>query len=79
MEEAKKMRCYKRVIYKQFSKSQIFVGHSFSPSLYGDAILVDSFGPQIWPPEINKNIWSSFFLLAISELRRELGRVSNLN
>ena len=28
----------------------------------GEAILVYSFGPPIWPPEINKNIWSSLFL-----------------
>ena len=24
-------------------------------------ILVYHFGPPIWPPEINKNIWSSLF------------------
>ena len=29
VEEAKKMKCYKRLIYKQFSKSQVFVAHSF--------------------------------------------------
>ena len=29
MEEAKKMKCYKRLMYKQFSKSQVFVDHSF--------------------------------------------------
>ena len=28
-EEAKKMKCCKRLIYKQFSKSQVFMSHSF--------------------------------------------------
>ena len=31
-------------------------------TLYGDAILVHSFDAPIWPPKINKNIWSSLFL-----------------
>ena len=31
-------------------------------ALYGDAILVHCFGAPIWPPDINKNIWSSLFL-----------------
>ena len=31
-------------------------------ALYGDAILVHSFGAPIWLPEINQNIWSSLFL-----------------
>ena len=29
MEKAKKMKCYKRLICKQFPKSQVFVAHSF--------------------------------------------------
>ena len=29
MEETKKMKCYKRLIFKQFSKSQVLVAHSF--------------------------------------------------
>ena len=29
VEEVKKMKCYKRLIYKQLSKSQLFVAHSF--------------------------------------------------
>ena len=29
MEKAKKMKCYKRLIYKQFYKSQVYVAHSF--------------------------------------------------
>ena len=53
------------------SKSQAFVAHSFWVTMYmylpkcftyGDAILVDSFGPLKRLLEINKNIWSSFFL-----------------
>ena len=28
-------------------------------ALCGDAILVYRFGAPIWPPEINKNIWST--------------------
>ena len=28
MKEAKKMKCYERLIFKQFSKSQVFVAHS---------------------------------------------------
>ena len=50
------------------SKSQVFVAHSFwvicrniSRTII-DAIFVYSFGTQIWPPKINKNIWSSLFL-----------------
>ena len=75
MEKAKKMKCYKRLIYKQFYKSQVYVAHSFRvicrnisrtivDFVYGDAIFVYCFGTQIWPPEINDNIniWSSLFL-----------------
>ena len=29
MEETKKMKCYKRLTFKQFSKSQVLVAHSF--------------------------------------------------
>ena len=35
---------------------------NFCRALYGDAILVYSFGTPIWPPEINKNISRSLFL-----------------
>ena len=73
MEEAKKMKCYKRLIYKQFVQVSGLCGPQFLSylpkrfthlcrALYGDAILVHRFGAPIWPPEINKNIWSSFFL-----------------
>ena len=65
MEEAKKMKCYKRLIYKQFvqiaglcsPQSLSYLPKRFTHlcrALYGDAIMVDSFGP----PEINKNIWT---------------------
>ena len=72
-EEAKKMKCYKRLIYKQFVHVAGLCGPQFLSylpkrfthlcrALYGDAILVHRFGAPIWPPEINKNIWSSLFL-----------------
>ena len=70
VEEAKKMKCYKRLIYKQFVQisslsCQQFLSYlpkrftHLCRALHGDAILVDSFCPPIWPPEINTNIWSS--------------------
>ena len=73
MEEAKKMKCYKRLIYKQFVQVSGLCDTQFLSylpkrfthlcrALYGDAILVHRFGALIWPPEINKNIWSSLFL-----------------
>ena len=72
VEKAKKIKFYKRQIYKKFFQvSGLCVPQflSYLPkrfthlcrALYGDAILVYHFGPQIWPPEINKNIWSSLF------------------
>ena len=73
VEEAKKMKCYKRLIYKQFVPVLGLCGPQFLSylqkrftqlcrALYRDAILVYRFGAPIWPPEINKNIWSSLFL-----------------
>ena len=73
MEEAKKMKCYKRLIYKQFVQFSGLCDTQFLSylpkrfthlcrALYGDAILVHRFGAPIWLPEINKNIWSSLFL-----------------
>ena len=70
MEEAKKMKCYKRLIYKQFVQVSGLCGPQFLSylpkrfthlcrALYGDDILVYRFGAPIWPPEINKNIWST--------------------
>ena len=73
VEEAKKVKCYKRLIYKKFFQISGLCGPQFLSylpkhithicrALYGDAILVDSFSPPMWPPEINKNIWSLLFL-----------------
>ena len=86
MEEAKKMKCYKRLIYKQFFQVSGLCGLQFLSYLpkrfthlcrafYGDAILVYRFGAPIWPPEINKNIWSSLFLQNIFVFTRELAYV----
>ena len=71
--EEKKMKCYKRLIYKQFVQDSGLCGPQFLSylpkrfthlcrALYGDAILVHRFGAPIWRPEIKKNIWSSLFL-----------------
>ena len=73
MEEAKKMKCYKILIFKQFVQVSGLCGPQFLSyfpkrfphlcrALYGNAILVHRFGAPIWLPEINKNIWSSLFL-----------------
>ena len=73
MEDAEKMKFYRRLIYKQFVQISGLCGPQFLSyllkrfthlcrALYGDAILVYRFGSPIWPPEINKNIWSSLFL-----------------
>ena len=72
LEVSKKMKCYKRLIYKQFVQESGLCGPQFLSylpkrfthhcrALYGDAILVYRFGAPTWPPEINKNMWSSFF------------------
>ena len=72
VEEAKKMKCYKRLMYKQFVQVSGPCGPQFLSylprhfthhfrALYGDAIFVYCFGIQIWPPGINKNIWRSLF------------------
>ena len=49
-------------------------------ALYGGAILVHQYGQYgigapIWPPEINKNIWSSLFLEKLFLFTRELAYV----
>ena len=86
MEEAKKMKCYKRLIYKQFVQVSGLCGPQFLSylpkrfthlcrALYRDAILVYRFGAPIWPPEINKNIWSSLFLWKLFLFTRELAYV----
>ena len=73
MEEAKKVKRYKRLIFKQFVQFSGLCGPQFLSylpkrfthlcrALYGDAMLVHRFGSAIWPPENNENIWSSLFL-----------------
>ena len=58
MEEAKKMKCYKRLIFKQFVKVSGLCGQQFLSyfperfmhlcrALYGDAILVHRFGASL--------------------------------
>ena len=88
MEEAKEMKCYKRLKCKRFVQisglcSPQFLIMSYLPkrfmhlcrALYGDAVLVHRFGPPIWPPEINKNNWGSLFLLKLFLFIRELAYV----
>ena len=82
-DRAKKMKYYKRPIYKQFVQISSVCGSQFLSylhkhfthlcrALYGDSILVDrNCPPMIWPLEINKNIWSSLFLLKPFLLTRE--------
>ena len=83
MEEAKKMKRYKRLIFKQFVQFSGLCGPQFlgylkerfthlCRALYGDAMLVHRFGSAIWPPENNENIWSSLFLNMLFLLTREL-------
>ena len=83
MEEAKKMKCHRRLIYKQFVQVSGLCGPQFLSylpkrfthlcrALYGDAILVYRFGAPIWPPEINKSIWISLFTSAEREVKDSL-------
>ena len=83
MEEAKKMKCYKRLIFKQLVQVSGLCGPKFLSylpkrsthlcrALYGDAMLVHRFGAPIWPPENNENIWSSLFLKKLFLFTREL-------
>ena len=76
--------CYRRQYINNSSKSQVFVAHSFwvigrdvSRTFVEvcNAILVRRFGTLIWPPEINKNIWSSLFLWKLFLIHRELAHV----
>ena len=64
------MKCYKRLTYKQFVQVSGLCGPQFLScllkcfthlcrALYVDAILVYHLSVPIWPPKINKNIWSS--------------------
>ena len=71
MEEAKKMKCYRRLIFKEFVQDPglCVQFQSYLPkrlthhcrALYGDAILVHSFGAPIWSPKINKITGIHFF------------------
>ena len=71
------------ILYSFFTKSYIFYYDNVGPpythlcrALYGDAILVYSFGASIWPPEINKDIWEfTFSIYALSFLSRTSIRV----
>ena len=83
MEEAKKMKRYKRLIFKQFVQFSGLCGPQFLSylpkrfthlcrALYGDAMLVHRFGSAIWPPENNENICSLLFLKKLFLLTREL-------
>ena len=82
MEEAKKMKCYERLIFKQFVQVSGLCGSQFLSylpklfthlcrALYGDAIFVH----QVGAPKINKNIWSSLFLLKLFLFSRKLAYV----
>ena len=63
MEEAKKMKCYKILMYKQFVQVSGLCGPQFQSFLRKRfAHLCSRVGDAILPPEINKNIWSSLFL-----------------
>ena len=86
MEEAKQKNKINNL-----SRSQVFVARSlwvicrnvsrsFAELLFGGAILVHQygqygFGAPMWPPEINKNIWSSLFLEKFFLFTRELAYV----
>ena len=71
------MKCYKRLIYKQFAQISGLCGPQFLSylpkyfthlcrALNGDATLVDRNCPPIWPPEINKkHLELTFFIKAL--------------
>ena len=72
VEEARKMKYFKRLVLKQFVQVSGLCGPKFLSylpkrfmhlrrALYGDAILVHRFGAPIWPPEINKTSGVRFF------------------
>ena len=67
------MKCYKRLLCKQFV--QVSGLMHLCRAFYGDAILVYCFSAQIWPPEINKNMWSSLFLIKLFLFTQELAYV----
>ena len=82
VEKAKKIKCYKRLIYKQFVQVSGLYGPQFLSylakrfthlcrALYGGRHI----GAPIWPPEISKNIWSSLFLWRLFLFTWELAYV----
>ena len=83
MEEAEKMKCYKRLIYRQFVQVSGLCGpqflsylqkrstHLYSP-LHGDAILVPRFGALIWPLEIKQKHLEFTFSIKDLFFTREL-------
>ena len=78
MEEAKKGKCCKRLIYKHFVQVSGLCDPQFLSylpkrfthlcrALYGDAMLVHRFGAPIWPPENNKkHLEFTFSMKALS-------------
>ena len=77
------MKCYKRLIFKQFVQVSGLWGPKFLSylpkrftrlcrTLYGDAMLVHRFGAPIWPPGNNENILNSLFLRKLFLFTREL-------
>ena len=69
MKEAKKTKCYKRLLHKQLLQVSGLCGTPFPSylpksfmqlykALCGDAILVYLGGTPVWRPEINENIWN---------------------
>ena len=80
------MKCFKRLIFKQFvqvsglcgPKSLSHLPKSFAHlrrTLYVDAILVHRFGAPIWPPEINETSRVHFFHKSPFFFSRELAYV----
>ena len=83
MKEAKNLSCYKGYTTKQLHQASDLYGIpllSYLPkrsteicrAQYENAMLVSLGGAQIWPPEINKNIWNSLLLFQRLLFSREL-------
>ena len=83
MKEAKNLSCYKGYTTKQLHQVSDLYSIpllSYLPkrsteicrAQYGNAMLVSLGGAQIWPPEINENIWNSLLLFQRLLFSREL-------
>ena len=83
MTDAKKFRCYKRLINRQLLQVSGLCGTPFFSYLlkhstqiyraqYGDSMMVPFWGAPTWRPEINENIWNSVLLWERLLLPREL-------